>query len=178
VEKGKSKTPETLVQDLAGLIDVKGLKANGNRLSQHEVKQVTLVDAEPEIGIALIEPIVVDDVEPIAVEHADDADESEEVAETVAELIVNEVVPEMVEEAELPEIKIEEEAVKETKKKPVFKIEKPESESQEASKSKDEETSNDKSKSEEEPKPAKKIDLEITNPEDIKIDDKGQLGFF
>ena len=30
----------------------------------------------------------------------------------------------------------------------------------------------------EEPKPVKKIDLEITNPDDIKIDDKGQLGFF
>ena len=32
-------------------------------------------------------------------------------------------------------------------------------------------------KIEEEP-PAKKIDLEITNPDDIEIDDKGQLGLF
>ena len=30
----------------------------------------------------------------------------------------------------------------------------------------------------EEPKPVKKVDFEITNPDDIKIDDKGQLGFF
>ncbi|MNL19173.1 hypothetical protein D3C87_1403600 [compost metagenome] len=29
-----------------------------------------------------------------------------------------------------------------------------------------------------EEKPVKKIDFEITNPDDIKIDDKGQLGFF
>ena len=27
-------------------------------------------------------------------------------------------------------------------------------------------------------KPVKKVDFEITNPDDIKIDDKGQLGFF
>jgi len=157
VEKGKSKTPETLIVHLSGLIDVKGLKANGNRLSQHEVKKVTLVDAEPEIGITLVEPMIVDDVEPIAVEH--DEHESQQVVEEepVGELIVNDVVPEMVEEAELPEIKVEEEQAKDVKKKPVFKIEKIESES---------------------PTPTKKIDLEITNPDDIKIDDKGQLGFF
>ena len=27
-------------------------------------------------------------------------------------------------------------------------------------------------------KPAKKVDFEITNPNDIEIDDKGQLGLF
>lgn len=113
VEKGKSKTPETLTVELAGLIDVKGMKANGNRLSQHEVKQVSLVDTESEIGIELVEPIVVDDVEPIAVEHV------------------------------------------------------------EAPKSETLETIED-----EDPKPVKKVDFEITNPDDIKIDDKGQLGFF
>ena len=30
----------------------------------------------------------------------------------------------------------------------------------------------------EDPKPVKKIDLEITNPDDIKIDDKGQSLLF
>jgi topoisomerase-4 subunit A len=28
------------------------------------------------------------------------------------------------------------------------------------------------------PKPIKKIDFEITNPDDIDMDDKGQLGLF
>jgi topoisomerase-4 subunit A len=28
------------------------------------------------------------------------------------------------------------------------------------------------------PKPIKKVDFEITNPDDIEIDDKGQLGLF
>ena len=89
VEKGKSKTPETLTVALAGLIDVKGLKANGNRLSQHEVKQVSLVEAESEIGIVLVEPIVVNDVEPLAVEHETDENES---LETVTEISIDEVV--------------------------------------------------------------------------------------
>jgi len=31
---------------------------------------------------------------------------------------------------------------------------------------------------EEKPKPAKTIDFEITNPEDLDIDDKGQIGLF
>ena len=137
IEKGKSKVAETLVVELAGLIDVKGLKANGNRLSQHEVKQVNLVDAESEIGIVLVEPIVVEDVEPIAV--------------AVDEIHVEEVVP----------------APEATKKKPVFKVERVE-----------EKPEVEQSESTSEAKPVKKVDFEITNPDDIKIDDKGQLGFF
>ncbi len=132
VEKGKSKTPETLVLDLAGLIDVKGLKANGNRLSQHDVKSVNLVDAEPEIGVELVESMVIDDVEPIVVdgeetlaETNNDGDNATEDLETVEEIVVAEVVPTMVEEAELPEIKIEENTAIELKKKPVFKSELP-----------------------------------------------------
>ncbi|MES2652763.1 MAG: DNA gyrase/topoisomerase IV subunit A [Bacteroidota bacterium] len=189
VEKGKSKTPETLTVALAGLIDVKGLKANGNRLSQHEVKQVSLVEAESEIGIVLVEPIVVNDVEPLAVEHETEENEvvEPELIETVIEISVDEVVPEVVEFDE-----IEKPVVEVPKKKPVFKVEKVESESREVEKSESPEdrklekieTVNDqpivepKEPTTEEPKPAKKVDFEITNPDDIKIDDKGQLGFF
>ncbi|MBC7418687.1 MAG: DNA gyrase/topoisomerase IV subunit A, partial [Pedobacter sp.] len=40
--KGKSQTPETLELTLAAQIDVKGFKANGNRLSTHDVQKVSL----------------------------------------------------------------------------------------------------------------------------------------
>ncbi|MDB5016447.1 MAG: gyrase subunit, partial [Mucilaginibacter sp.] len=41
--KGKEQTPETIEVDLASLIDVKGMKAMGNRLSQHTIKTVELI---------------------------------------------------------------------------------------------------------------------------------------
>ena len=189
VEKGKSKTPETIKIDLASLIDVKGLKANGNRLSQHEVKKVSLVDAESEMGIELVEPIVINDVEPVVVEHEVDEDDNIEDAsvEAVTEISIDEVVPEVIVHEE-----IEQPIVEAPKKKPVFKVEKiepgsqkvEETESSEVEKSESLETTNQQQTTDneeritEEPKPIKKIDFEITNPDDIKIDDKGQLGFF
>ena len=41
--KGKTEIPETIEVDLSALIDVKGMKAMGNRLSQHAVKSVELI---------------------------------------------------------------------------------------------------------------------------------------
>ncbi len=108
VVKGKSQLAETLEINLAELIDVKGMKAQGNKLSQHEVKNI----------------------EPLYTEEADKA-------EVVA-----------MDEDETDENINNEEAV-------------------------DEETN-----SPQESKPAKKIDFEITNPDDVDIDDKGQLGLF
>jgi len=189
VEKGKSKTPETLVVELSGLIDVKGLKANGNRLSQHEVKNVKLVDAEPEIGMELVEAVEVEHVEPIATDSAEgeevtienDQDQASEV-ELVEEIVVEEVVPEAVEEVELPEIKAEEPKLEPTvKKKPAFKTDLPKVKTKGTELAKTDEPQEEPKAEEpkkEGPKTAKKIDLEITNPDDIKIDDKGQLGFF
>ncbi|NGM61236.1 DNA gyrase/topoisomerase IV subunit A [Sphingobacterium sp. SGG-5] len=51
--KGKSQTPETIEQPLNELIDVKKIKAQGNRLSFHNVQQVTLMTEE--IDLAKIE---------------------------------------------------------------------------------------------------------------------------
>ena len=188
VEKGKSKTPETLVVELSGLIDVKGLKANGNRLSQHEVKNVKLVDAEPEIGMELVEAMEVEHVEPIAADGVEGEDVAAEnnqgqnlEVELVEEIVVQEVVPETVEEAELPEIKTEEPKLEQTaKKKPAFKTDLPKETSKEteARAAKQQAEPKAETPKKEETKTAKKIDLEITNPDDIKIDDKGQLGFF
>ena len=48
--KGKEQTPEEIEIDLSGLIDVKGMKAMGNRLSLHPVKTVELIaENEPEV---------------------------------------------------------------------------------------------------------------------------------
>jgi topoisomerase-4 subunit A len=57
--KGKEQTPETLEINLAELIDVKGMKAMGNRLSQHTIKAVTLME-QPEPGELEEEPEIAD----------------------------------------------------------------------------------------------------------------------
>lgn len=44
--KGKSQTPETLEQSLNELIDIKGIKAQGNRLSFHNVQSVSLLTTD------------------------------------------------------------------------------------------------------------------------------------
>ena len=144
VEKGKSKTPETLKVDLASLIDVKGLKANGNRLSPHEVKKVSLVDAESEMGIELVETAMVKDVS--ASENENETDEDDFIE-------LSDVVPE--------EVEVE---------KPILEVKRIQPESLEVGKSEIKQPTTEE--------PVKKIDFEITNPDDIKIDDKGQLGFF
>ncbi|MBY0245856.1 MAG: DNA gyrase/topoisomerase IV subunit A [Sphingobacteriaceae bacterium] len=104
IEKGKSKTPETLTLELADLIDVKGLKANGNRLTPHEIKNIVLV--EPEI-----------------VEEETIEEEIEEITDI---------------ESNLEVIDSEKTILKEPRK----------------------------------------VDFEITNPQDIHIDDKGQASLF
>src|SRR5690606_21006414 len=48
--KGKSQTEETLDQPLTEIIDVKGIKAQGNRLSFHTVKSVTLLTADEDLS--------------------------------------------------------------------------------------------------------------------------------
>lgn len=118
--KGKDQTPETLELNLADVIDVKGMKAMGNRLSQHPVKSVELIsdgtNEEPETT---------------------ETDTTEE--PVPASITANEdepIVSPGDEQAEPPD------------------------------------------HSEESPKPPKKIDFEITNPDDIDMDDQGQLGLF
>ncbi|HEX3384152.1 MAG TPA: DNA gyrase/topoisomerase IV subunit A, partial [Mucilaginibacter sp.] len=135
--KGKTEIPETVELDLSELIDVKGMKAMGNRISQHTVKTVKLItQTEPE---------------PVR-EEADAAeDDPEESEEQSAELTPP--------SAESPK----QESVKSQEQKSV--------------KSQEQKSVESPSESVESP-PKKKIDFEITNPDDIDIDDKGQLGLF
>lgn len=54
--KGKTQTPETLEQPLNEIIDVKGLRAQGNRLSFHTVKKVKLITEEVDLVEKAAEP--------------------------------------------------------------------------------------------------------------------------
>jgi topoisomerase-4 subunit A len=130
--KGKDQTPETLELNLAEVIDVKGMKAMGNRLSQSPVKSVELISDE------------------VATTEAGTNEAPEESASEVAE-------PNEEESSSEPESK----SVESPKQPEESEAKKPEQSPDESAKS-----------------PAKKVDFEITNPDDIDIDDQGQLGLF
>jgi topoisomerase-4 subunit A len=127
--KGKTLVPETVEINLADAIDVKGMRAQGNRLSQFEIQTVELLT-----------------------EHDDAADVPDPVAEVPLEEVVKEEKEEIEAEQEIsaePELQELAETATEPEPEP-----------------------------EPEAKPAKKIEFEITNPNDVEIDDKGQLGLF
>ncbi|MES2827360.1 MAG: DNA gyrase/topoisomerase IV subunit A [Bacteroidota bacterium] len=126
VLKGKTHIPETLEIVLADFIDIKGIKANGNRISQHEVKQITLSNNEE------IDPEIVQKVTPVV-----------SITEAEAEVSEVENQDDKVEEEDLEPEPIVEDSVE--------PIEKP---------------------------AVKPVKFEITNPDDIDIDDKGQTKLF
>jgi len=116
--KGKSQLFDESEVDLAELIDVKGMKAQGNKLSPHDVQKVTLLTDEQ-----------AEEPEEEKSEALSEEDETNDLENPIAEAI---------------------EELDEDKKQP----------------------------EKAEVKPVKKVDFEITNPDDIDIDDKGQLGLF
>jgi len=116
--KGKTHIPETVEVNLAEIIDVKGMKAQGNRLSQHEIKKIGLLAESNELENSSVPEIIGEESE------SEVAEQPEEITETGA-------TPES-ESILTPEIQ----------------------------------------------KLAKNIDFEITNPDDLDIDDKGQFGLF
>ncbi|MGZ3765333.1 MAG: DNA gyrase/topoisomerase IV subunit A, partial [Mucilaginibacter sp.] len=128
--KGKIETPETTEIDLSSLIDVKGMKAMGNRISQHTVKSIEL--------IAEINPVA-EEPEPDALSQ--ESPDTEEPVEPIAES--EDESEESIEKSEEPAGSVPEESPQQPEQPPI-----------------------------------KKIDFEITNPDDIDIDDKGQLGLF
>ena len=149
--KGKEQTPETIEINLAELIDVKGMKAMGNRLSQFPVRSVELIaDSESAEDIVEVE------------EPETELNEETGSDEPVDQLPDEE--PELAEpETEQPKV----EAQKPPKPPAASKQEPKEPESKEPEPSDDQ------------PKEVhKKVDFEITNPDDIQLDDKGQLGLF
>ena len=140
--KGKSQLFDEQEIDLSEAIEVKGLKAQGNKLSQHDVQKVTLIS---EVNDAVDE--VLEEIEEI--DGADGVDEPGNEEEPAIEDVVAEAkeIETKVDQSKKPV----EEPKPEVAKKPEFVST---------------------------PKEVKKISFEITNPDEIKLDDKGQLGLF
>jgi topoisomerase-4 subunit A len=116
--KGKDQIPETIEADLSVIIDVKGMKAMGNRLSQHTIKKVELID----------------EIDPGDENDADDDNPKGPGEPTEPDGLSLDGAPGAAGDAgQSP--------------KPMIS-------------------------------PAKKVDFEITNPDDINLGDKGQLGLF
>ncbi|OCX51833.1 DNA topoisomerase IV [Mucilaginibacter sp. PPCGB 2223] len=151
--KGKSLTPETIEINLSEVIDVKGFKAQGNRLSQHEIKSVELIPAEEDEAA---ETVPVNGEE----EEVDGIDVNE-VDQSITSAPVDTVANDTGEDDTAAAENNAEAAAKPVAgNKPV-------------------QTNEEKTpETPAEPKPVKKIDFEITNPDELDIDDKGQLGLF
>jgi topoisomerase-4 subunit A len=245
VLKGKTQIPETLEIVLADFIDVKGIKANGNRLTAHDVQHITISGHEEEELEAETKPVAADTESESEIEgegNNEDAataaseeditegespePETETETETASQPEVD-VKAEVEEEVSVPAVKpkksFERKAVVTPKAAPVAEVppvvepepakesekveapakpkkswgsatpkseenldkEKPFTEAKEepvpaAEPAKESSKVKESLPKKETPaaKPVKKIDFEITNPDDIKIDDKGQLGFF
>ncbi len=146
--KGKNQTPDTIEQNLADIVDVKGMKAQGNRLSPHEVKRITLLAVEEETP---------QDVP---------AEEGEKPETSIPE--ENTATPDA-NPAQAPKAPPTATAATAVTKETADKV---------SEKTPDAQPSDADGTEEQAPKPRPKIDLEITNPDDIKLDDKGQLGLF
>lgn len=139
--KGKEQTPETIEVDLSAVIDVKGMKAMGNRLSQHPVKSVELM--------AEIEPPEEEEIAAI---------EEDKTAESAGEETVTDIKTDDDDDDDTDGDVIADTNAPVDKPVPPAPSESVESPPQSVQ--------------------SKKIDFEITNPDDIDIDDKGQLGLF
>lgn len=161
--KGKTKLTESVEMDLAETIEVKGMKALGNRLSPHEVKSIELLASEMEYEEEVI-------TNQVGNESAEDSSELPGIhtATPVSSLAINLEEPEEnavltdnteAEKSAEPEDEIESQAQEDVRSEQINQSEEP-------------------AQSKEEAKPGKKVDFEITNPDDLDIDDKGQLGLF
>src|SRR5690606_11546795 len=171
IRKGKSRTAESVEQNLVDIIDVKGMKAQGNRLSSHDVAKVTLLTAEePATETPMAAPTPVDQPEN-ASENAPVPEGELKATPTLKEEPVPTDAPKTQKEAEKPAPKAP---------KPADKAESIGKETQKGTPEKEpgqeEKKVGDTSTPSAKPKP--KVDFEITNPDDIRVDDNGQMGLF
>jgi topoisomerase-4 subunit A len=168
--KGKALVSEMAELNLSDLIDVKGMKAMGNRLSVHQVKSVELIaEHDDEADVPDPAPDTVEDTE---ITLTGEDKEVTDAAPAVSDVPPQAIQSEPVNPVNTPK-PVEPTPIEPEKSKPEWK------KSVEAKpKSVKSEESNPQSVESQEAKPPKKIDFEITNPDDIDIDDKGQLGLF
>jgi topoisomerase-4 subunit A len=169
--KGKTLIPEVVDLNLTDLIDVKGMKAMGNRLSVHQIKSVELIaehdDAEDVPDPA---PDSVEDTEIVI------TGEDKEVADTAPAAPIA-AAPQS--EPKNPVIEQEKPVAEKPVPTPAKSVE-PIPKAEEPKEKEMKPSAEKLVESKEEPvePPKKKVDFEITNPDDIDIDDKGQLGLF
>jgi topoisomerase-4 subunit A len=196
VLKGKSQIEETLEIVLSEFIDIKGIKAIGNRLTPHEVKNIEIVDAEE------IEPVIEEESETTESAGA-------ELPSGVLPLVIPVKESTNVEEKGASETQEEEPEVEPDGPATAAEVSQPEPDdvsdqpvsaeitsapepalaleadvaaavdasSAEGKVMPESDTAVAKPKAKK-PWGKKKINLEITNPEDIDIEDTGQLGLF
>ncbi|PTS96600.1 DNA gyrase/topoisomerase IV subunit A [Pedobacter sp. HMWF019] len=205
VLKGKTQIPETLEIVLAEFIDVKGIRANGNRMTPHDVKNIVIADheeiepadesivppgIEPAEDIAEVDASEEGEQAPVEISAEIEPEFNAEVLEVKEEVEVQEVAvaepepkaEEVIEELK-PEVikpKVEEDdqpAQPPVKVKPKFVSQKP-AEVPKPEPVKKAKVVKESTDDENEPVVKKKIKFEITNPDDVDIDDKGQLGLF
>lgn len=140
ITKGKAKTPESYEEDLAAFIDIKGMKAQGNRLSPHDIVKVELLSVEEEDDQE--DPVDSSSAESSPQTSASPSPQNEDDAEV--EDVENE------EDSEKNLVEDTENITDDTIESPVVP----------------------------EKKVTPKLDLEITNPDEIEIDNKGQINLF
>ncbi|WP_257668506.1 DNA gyrase/topoisomerase IV subunit A [Parapedobacter tibetensis] len=154
LQKGKSQNLDATEQNLADIIDVKGMKAQGNRLSPHEVKKVTLIAAEDELS-----PGEIQSTPPETEQGAENSLDTDMESKTTP--AQEEAVEEEPKEAVEPPPTVTE---------PPPSIDHADDDQPSAPEKDKEEPTNQKQQSD--------VDFEITNPDDIQIDDNGQIGLF
>jgi topoisomerase-4 subunit A len=173
--KGATKTPETVELNLADLIDVKGMKAMGNRLSAHLVQSVTLM-AEHDDAEDVPDPVP-DTVEETQIIITPEDKTVTDVAPAANTEVNTDLAPVAYEPSDETTVEFDEPS--EPPIEPTATLQKLPKKSEKLPEKtvQPEKSSVESSEKPVEP-PAKKIDFEITNPDDVDIDDKGQLGLF
>jgi len=165
--KGKTQVPESVELNLADLIDVKGMKAMGNRLSAHTVESVILIsEHDDDADVPDPEPNTVEDTE-ITTTPAQKA--TIDVLPVRAPQAKPEQVPQVMAAVDVPPAPVTDAELVQNQ----VAVDVPPAPVTDAELVQNQAAAEDTSAP-----PAKKIDLEITNPDDIEIDDKGQLGLF
>ena len=186
VLKGKTKISEVAELELADAIEVKGMKAMGNRLSPHEVKNIEIlqspVEAEEDEVIVDLKNAIdsgsnvpgLHQATPVS-KLARDIEDLDNESEVNEELVADEVIEsprndlEKLAENIIPEVQLDSSKEPEssldsqTDQKDIIPEIVPEVQTESAK---------------EPEKPIKKVGFEITNLDDLDIDDKGQLGLF
>lgn len=165
--KGKNRTPESVEQSLTDIVDVKGMKAQGNRLSAHEVTKVTLLTAEETTA----ETTTATGPGPGEI---DTTATSPEISEQ--EKPANTDKAPKPEQKPIMDISITGEAQQPGNKTGRAENEPLEKEMPEGAPGTEQKNTEDTNSALSKPRP--KVDFEITNPDDIRVDDNGQMGLF